>query len=77
MDKTSKTRSARASLQRLVDRYDPDVLELNGAAPAHIRLTVADEGAWDAVLFGFAMIHVAAAVCWLCFNGNRNLIASE
>ncbi len=32
-------------------------------------------GSWDAVLFTFAIIHFVAAVCWLCFNANRDLIS--
>jgi ACS family glucarate transporter-like MFS transporter len=31
-------------------------------------------GSWSAVLVGFAAIHVAAAVCWLCFDGNRSIV---
>jgi sugar phosphate permease len=34
-------------------------------------------GDWDAVLFTFAMIHAAAAICWLCFNSNRPIVNEE
>ncbi len=31
-------------------------------------------GSWDAVLFVFVIIHVIAAVCWLCFDSNRSIV---
>jgi ACS family glucarate transporter-like MFS transporter len=42
--------------------------------PIAVPRLVAWTGAWDAVLFAFALIHAAAAVCWLCFNGNRSIV---
>lgn len=47
------------------------------AFPIAVPRLVAWTGAWDAVLFAFAGIHLAAAVCWLCFNGNRSIVAGE
>jgi pimeloyl-ACP methyl ester carboxylesterase len=47
------------SLQTLVDRYDPQVLALAGGE-ARVRLVVEDEGEWDAVLDGGAVLAPAA-----------------
>jgi len=44
------------------------------AFPIVVPALVAWTGAWDAVLFTFAGIHLAAAVCWLCFDGNREIL---
>jgi ACS family glucarate transporter-like MFS transporter len=45
--------------------------------PIIVPKLVSRTGAWDAVLFAFALIHVAAALCWLCFNGNRPIVSVE
>ena len=38
------------SLQTLVDRFDPDALQLSGRSRATVRLEVDGEGTWDAVI---------------------------
>jgi ACS family glucarate transporter-like MFS transporter len=44
--------------------------------PILVPQIVAWTGAWDAVLFTFAIIHLAAAICWLCFDGNRPIVSA-
>jgi MFS family permease len=34
-------------------------------------------GSWDAALFLFAGINLAAAACWLCFNAERDIVRSD
>jgi pimeloyl-ACP methyl ester carboxylesterase len=44
-------RAAPAPLRTLVERFDPDVIDVPGGR-ARIQLVVADQGAWDVVLSG-------------------------